>query len=1031
MNPTGNSDIREALAQALANRPYTHRQDVDEGVAAVVTVENDMRFLERTLEALFTQLTLPSQVIIADASGRTGREETSAFEVIPSPSGPVTRMPQSKQVTVHVVSVRGARSFGDAVQRALDRTKLDAGARALWLLHDDSRPSDSACLERLLEAWRNTPGATVLGCKQCDWDGEHLHDVGMYAGRHAVHSLVVDGEPDQEQYDGRQDVFAVSLAGALVSLQQFIRLRGVNPWMTTYSESIDFCRRVCLSGGRVVVVPQAQIAHRRARYEGVRTRNGEPVNPDHVVNPAMAVTRSQQRYLYTDKAMSSWIVLWLWRLLRSFGMALAMLFSKKPYRAWVELCLPWLALFAIPGAIRSRRLVARQSKVSMSSLQVLSADQQQIRQFHDRREAFLSQRDVVLLSPLERAHLRTRVIRRWSGALAMALVCFMSVAALHWPVFRAVFSGGSIYSDVLLPTGASYRQLVQSATTQWVFGASIPAPPTPWLLVLMVASLVTLGNVAAALSLILFSAAPLSALSFWALAGIFTRSDVVRVLGGLLWASSGIMFGWYAQANMPMLTVMVFLPAAFAFVFRAVGMYHTEDPLVPRPSVQAAAIGAMCFIPPIAAEPQLLLALIVAFPVFFVFVRRKHAMLLLIPLPAAFAVAPTILNAVRYANQGMWRQLFADITIPQSALNGEPSSMSLLQSVQRALDWRLAQGAASDIAVAVLFGLMTLLAIASLVLPFALRASRLMWVLIVCGGALALVSARVAIAVDDDGVVAGSAQPGIALMILGFLACACLVAGGAVKRFHPLHASAYDDAGTRADEARTRRLIVCGRALLAVVLACCVAVQCWFGLERHADGGLGVSRDGLPMVTTDYLNSGDDHRVLAVSAETRNSVNYSIMRTSRGELIDSSPVQRVRALDGKPDEIDQQLAQVCATLLSNPNEQAIATISELGFGGIYVVPDSRSADSSPYEQLKANIAATEGTQSLVSTDTGSYYRLTLRSYSEQNVDTSWQQRAQQSAWRYAWLACLAVIVVLYCLVAVPRRRLTRGLEEQA
>ena len=78
------------------------------------------------------------------------------------------------------------------------------------------------------------------------------------------------------------------------------------------------------------------------------------------------------------------------------------------------------------------------------------------------------------------------------------------------------------------------------------------------------------------------------------------------MLGGLLWASTGIMFGWYAQANMPMLTVMVFLPAAFAFVFRAVGMYHTEDPLKPRTSVQAAAIAALCFIPVVAAEPQLL-----------------------------------------------------------------------------------------------------------------------------------------------------------------------------------------------------------------------------------------------------------------------------------------------------------------------------------------------------------------------------------------------------------------------------------------
>lgn len=411
-----------------------------------------------------------------------------------------------------------------------------------------------------------------------------------------------------------------------------------------------------------------------------------------------------------------------------------------------------------------------------------------------RRDAFQSQQGRVLLSPLERAHLRTRTIYRWSAAVVMALVCFAAIAVMYWPVFRSIFSGGSLYSDVLLPTGASFTQLVQSATTPWVFGSGtgIPAPPTPWLLVLMLASLVTLGHVTAALAMILFVAAPLSALSFWALAGVFTRSDVVRVLGGLLWASTGIMFGWYAQANMPMLTVMVFLPAAFAFVFRAVGMYHTEDPLKPRTSVQAAAIAALCFIPVVAAEPQLLFALIVVFLMFLLFVRRKRAMLLLIPVPAAFAVAPTLVNAVRYADLGMWRQLFGDITVPTSSANGSPASLSLLEAAQRALGWRMGSTDYADLAVTVLFGVITLLALASLVLPFALRTSRLMWVVIVCGGALALVSSRVAITVDADGVVAGSAQPGIAMMILGFLACVCLVAGGAVKRFQPLHAFGSD-----------------------------------------------------------------------------------------------------------------------------------------------------------------------------------------------------------------------------------------------
>ena len=103
-------------------------------------------------------------------------------------------------------------------------------------------------------------------------------------------------------------------------------------------------------------------------------------------------------------------------------------------------------------------------------------------------------------------------------------------------------------------------------------------------------------------------------------------------------------------------------------------------------------------------------------------------------------------------------------------------------------------------------------------------------------------------------------------------------------------------------------LIVSGRVVLALILVCCIGIQCMYGIERHKDAGLGVSENGLPMVTTDYLEAGADHRVLAVSAETRNIVNYAVMRTSRGDLIDSSPVQRARLLSGKHDAVDEQLA---------------------------------------------------------------------------------------------------------------------------
>ena len=50
-------------------------------------------------------------------------------------------------------------------------------------------------------------------------------------------------------------------------------------------------------------------------------------------------------------------------------------------------------------------------------------------------------------------------------------------------------------------------------------------------------------------------------------------------------------------------------------------MYRTEDLLKPQASVQAAALAALCFIPVVASEPQLLLPLMLSFLVFLMLVR--------------------------------------------------------------------------------------------------------------------------------------------------------------------------------------------------------------------------------------------------------------------------------------------------------------------------------------------------------------------------------------------------------------------------
>ncbi|NMM99537.1 hypothetical protein G1C96_0114 [Bifidobacterium sp. DSM 109958] len=1026
------TDVRRELTAVLSGGLGRRGQDVDASVVAVVTVEEDLRFFGETMAAVFRQRVLPGTVVVADCTGGTERPLRSFVEaegIRRSRSGDA-----ASRVQVQIVPVKGAASFGDAVSRAIAQSALPEAAESLWLLHDDSRPASDGCLETLVEAHRNVPTASVIGVKQLDWDGSVLHDVGGYAASgHRVVSLVVDGEPDQEQYDGRQDVFCVSLAGALVPLEVWRTMGGTTPWMTTFGESRDFCRRACLGGGRVLVVPRAAVAHRRARLEGLRTRAGAPVQEDAAGNAYLARITAAWRYRITDTAFAAWPAQWLALLVHGLVMFFVLLFRKRPYEGACELAMPWRALVNLPRAAKARIRVGRQSSTTLGRLGALTANHTQIARWKERRRAFASQRSVVLLSPLAKAHLRTRRRIRFAWAAAMAVVMTACAWTSMGGTLPALLSGAQLASGRLVPTGASLGQLWHAATTSYGYGAGLgaAAPPSPFLLVLGVASVVTLGHVQAAVTMIYLAAAPAAALSFWALAGIFTRSNPVRVAGGLMWGTLAMAVGLYRSADVPMLVVMVFLPAAFAFTHRAVAMYLTEDPVRPVPSVQSAALAALCFIPVVDAEPQLILPLAVTFLAFFVMVRRHRLMLLLIPLPAAFTLAPTLSAAVRRFGSGSWRQLFADALVPSSAATGSPRAMSLTDVVLAAFGRDAGAGglsgllhveAVSALAMAVCVGLVVAVAVVALLMPMTLRVSRMMWTAGACGFLLAVLSPRVAVGVDVDGRVAGSVLPGFALAMMAMLACVCMVGGAAVRRFRPL-------AGPGAATASAGRWASMGRSVLTVAMAVCAVAWGCFGLLRMADASssdVRTTRAGLPMVAVDYLDQDPSHRVVAVSARSSAVVEFTVMRTARGELVDVSPASGVVAASGTQDEETERIGAALGRLLSNGDSSAIQDLSDLGLGGIYVVADGEAMQAdSPYDAIVANITASEGTQSVVSARTGTYFRITLRDVASQGIDMTGERSASASTWRGTWIWSLGVVVGLYCLVAVPG---TRGRE---
>lgn len=111
MSPTG-EDIHEALADAMSSTIYG-RQDVDTGITAVITAEEDMRFLRSTLRSVLTGM---------PGGQRRRRDRAHQFEDnhrsrSSPPSGPVMEV-QSKHVTIHR-RPRATLLLGDAVSRAL------------------------------------------------------------------------------------------------------------------------------------------------------------------------------------------------------------------------------------------------------------------------------------------------------------------------------------------------------------------------------------------------------------------------------------------------------------------------------------------------------------------------------------------------------------------------------------------------------------------------------------------------------------------------------------------------------------------------------------------------------------------------------------------------------------------------------------------------------------------------------------------------------------------------------------------------
>src|SRR5690606_8665035 len=114
--------------------------------------------------------------------------------------------------------------------RVLSEHPAHSDDELLWLLHDDIAPAPDV-LQRLEATSRKRPRAAVVGAMHVRWDEPtRLVNVGTTVSRWGARRVGLAAEDDinQGQYDNKDDVLAVSLAGALVSRTAWETLGGLD-----------------------------------------------------------------------------------------------------------------------------------------------------------------------------------------------------------------------------------------------------------------------------------------------------------------------------------------------------------------------------------------------------------------------------------------------------------------------------------------------------------------------------------------------------------------------------------------------------------------------------------------------------------------------------------------------------------------------------------------------------------------------------------------------------------------------------------
>jgi GT2 family glycosyltransferase len=488
------------------------------------------------------------------------------------------------------MAVRG--QFGRAVMSAL-RDPRTSGMDWLWLLHDDCAPEPEA-LERLLAEAESRPSASILGPKLVSWTNpDRLQEIGFLIDRtgRAV-SPIEDDEIDQGQHDQIQDVFFVNTAGMLVRRGALLNVGGFDERMPAFRDDLDLCWRTHLTGGRVLVVPQARVRHFAAASS--RSRRTRAVgHPRYLIE--RHTTAAMLKATSLRKLPLALLLALVGALVRSASLAL----TGRPADALAVLWAWGWNVKELPVTIVHRRRLQKQRKVDDSALAPLRAPGGQ-----HLRSMLRGTLELVYGSEVG-AHVAQRtdesgeeqdvpsgtsVLRVVAGhPVAFMVAGFALVMAIS---LRSVLFAPAIASISLGVWPANATELLREFVSSFHrggMGSTASAPPS--LALLGGLSVLTFGKALVAEKLLLWLVLPLAAATCTRALRVVVPELWARALAGVLYATAPLATGALAQGRIGELVLLVVAPPALAQVVLA---FRADQPREPwRPALRFAALAAV------------------------------------------------------------------------------------------------------------------------------------------------------------------------------------------------------------------------------------------------------------------------------------------------------------------------------------------------------------------------------------------------------------------------------------------------------